>query len=51
VLCVLEALMYSSPEMAAQAERDPRTHPEATGKMANAIRRRQRGKVRSSDDR
>jgi nucleotide-binding universal stress UspA family protein len=39
LLCVLEALMYSSPEMAAQAERDPRTHPEASRKMADALDR------------
>jgi nucleotide-binding universal stress UspA family protein len=33
VLCVLEALMYAVPEMAAWAERDPRTHPEVTRKL------------------
>jgi universal stress protein A len=36
VLYVLEALMYTAPDMAALAEKDPRTHPEATRLMAAA---------------
>jgi nucleotide-binding universal stress UspA family protein len=36
VLYVLEALMYSAPDMAAFAEKDPRTHPEATRRLAGA---------------
>jgi nucleotide-binding universal stress UspA family protein len=39
LLHVLEALMYSSPEMTALAKRDPNTHPEASRKMAEAVRR------------
>jgi nucleotide-binding universal stress UspA family protein len=38
LLHVLEALMYASPEMTELARRDPRTHPEASRKMADAIR-------------
>ena len=49
LLCVLEALMYAPPDMADMAERDPRTHPEATRKMAEAVRQlRERG-VREAD--
>jgi nucleotide-binding universal stress UspA family protein len=36
VLYVLEALMYTAPDMAAFAEKDPRTHPEATRSLAAA---------------
>lgn len=36
VLYVLEALMYSPPAIAALAEKDPATHPEATRRMAAA---------------
>ena len=39
LLHVLEALMYSSPEMSALAKRDPDNHPEASRKMADAVRR------------
>jgi nucleotide-binding universal stress UspA family protein len=49
LLCVLEALMYSSPEMAAQAERDPQTHPEATRKMVDAVGRLRHGGVKDAD--
>jgi nucleotide-binding universal stress UspA family protein len=38
LLHVLEALMYASPEMTELARRDPRTHPEASRKMADAVR-------------
>ena len=37
VLCVLEALMYSGPEMTAWAERDPRTHPHVTRQLTDAV--------------
>jgi nucleotide-binding universal stress UspA family protein len=37
VLCVLEALMYDTPEMAAWAERDPRTHPEVTRQLQETL--------------
>jgi nucleotide-binding universal stress UspA family protein len=44
LLSVLEALMYTPKEIAAFAERDPRTHPEVTRKMEVAIGRlRERG--------
>ena len=46
---VLEALMYSSPEMAAQAERDRRTHPEATRKMADAVGQLRDGGVKDAN--
>jgi nucleotide-binding universal stress UspA family protein len=38
LLHVLEALMYASPEMTELARRDPNNHPEASRKMAEAIR-------------
>lgn len=39
-LCVLEAIMYSPPRMAALVELAPeKTHPEATRKMAELVRR------------
>jgi nucleotide-binding universal stress UspA family protein len=38
LLHVLEALMYASPEMTELARRDPNTHPEASRRMADAIR-------------
>jgi nucleotide-binding universal stress UspA family protein len=37
VLCVLEALMYATPEMAMWAERDPRTHPEVSRSLEDAV--------------
>jgi len=37
ILCVLEALMYTPPEMRTLAQRDPGTHPETTQKLADAI--------------
>jgi nucleotide-binding universal stress UspA family protein len=37
VLYVLEALMYAVPDMAAWAECDPRTHPEATRRLQEII--------------
>lgn len=37
VLSVLEALMYGSPEMAAWAERDPRTHPRVTVELRETL--------------
>jgi nucleotide-binding universal stress UspA family protein len=37
VICVLEALMYSPPEMRALAEADRDTHPEASKKLADAV--------------
>jgi nucleotide-binding universal stress UspA family protein len=39
VLYVLEALMYSPPAIAALAQKDPRTHPEGTRRMAAATAR------------
>jgi nucleotide-binding universal stress UspA family protein len=39
VLCVLEALMYSPPEMRALADSDRETHPEATHKLAEVVAR------------
>lgn len=39
IVYVLEALMYSPPEMQEQARRDPETHPEATRNLADAIHR------------
>jgi nucleotide-binding universal stress UspA family protein len=38
VLHVLEALMYSSAEMTELARRNPQTHPEASRKLAEAVR-------------
>jgi nucleotide-binding universal stress UspA family protein len=37
ILCVLEALMYTPPEMRTLAQRDRETHPEATQKLADAV--------------
>jgi nucleotide-binding universal stress UspA family protein len=39
LLCVLEALMYTPPDMAALAARDPELHPETTRHMEEAVRR------------
>jgi nucleotide-binding universal stress UspA family protein len=39
LLCVLEALMYAPPDMAALAARDPSLHPEVTRHMEDAVRR------------
>lgn len=39
LLSVLEALMYTPPDMAAFAARDPELHPEATRNMESAVRR------------
>lgn len=39
LLCVLEALMYTPPDMTALAARDPELHPEATRQMASAVHR------------
>ncbi len=38
LLCVLEALMYTPPDIAALARLDPELHPEATRRMAAAVR-------------
>jgi nucleotide-binding universal stress UspA family protein len=39
ILYVLEALMYSPPDMQEAARRDPDNHPEASRKLADAIHR------------
>jgi nucleotide-binding universal stress UspA family protein len=49
IVYVLEALMYTPPDMQEAARRDPDTHPEATRKLADAIHRMRALGVQDAD--